>query len=208
MSDTTTGWVYSERVKDHFMNPRNVLKDDEDFVDDGRGTVGSIQCGDEMLVLIKVENGRIADCRWRTYGCASAIASTSALSEMAKGMSLEDAARITPKQIMNYLNGLPDTKVHCSVLGDKALRAAIEDYYRRNGIEIDKTERPARIICDCIGVTDRDIMDAARDGAVTWNELQQKTKIGTVCGKCQTQAMEVLDESLFEIHHETLKMHD
>ena len=144
----------------------------------------------------------------RSGSPSTAIASTSALSEMAKGMSLEDAARITPKQIMNYLNGLPDTKVHCSVLGDKALRAAIEDYYRRNGIEIDKTERPARIICDCIGVTDRDIMDAARDGAVTWNELQQKTKIGTVCGKCQTQAMEVLDESLFEIHHETLKMHD
>ena len=71
-----------------------------------------------------------------------------------------------------------------------------------------RAERPARIICDCIGVTDRDIMDAARDGAVTWNELQQKTKIGTVCGKCRTQAMEVLVEALFEIHHETLKMHE
>lgn len=208
MSETTTGWVYSERVKDHFMNPRNILKDDENFVDDGRGTVGSIQCGDEMLVLIKVEDGRISDCRWRTYGCASAIASTSALSEMVKGMTLESAASITPKQILNYLQGLPDSKVHCSVLGDKALRAAIDDYYQRKGIVVEQKEKPAKIICDCIGVTDHDIMDAAKDGAVTWHELQEKTKIGTVCGKCKTHAMEILDESLFEIHHETLKMHD
>ncbi len=208
MAENTSSWAYSDRVKEHFMNPRNVLSDEENFQDDGRGTVGSIQCGDEMLVLIKVADGRITDCRWRTYGCASAIASTSALSEMVKGMSLEDAAQITPKQILNYLHGLPDSKVHCSVLGDKALRAAIDDYRQRNGIVVEEKERPARIICDCIGVTDKDIMAAAKDGAVTWNELQQKTKIGTVCGKCKTHAMEVLDESLFEIHHETLKMHD
>lgn len=208
MSENNSNWVYSERVKEHFMNPRNILRDDEDFQEDGRGTVGSIQCGDEMLVLIKVADGRISDCRWRTYGCASAIASTSALSEMVKGMTLDEAARITPKQIISFLNGLPDSKVHCSVLGDKALRAAIEDYYQRNGIVIKKTEKPAEIICECIGVSDQDIMAAVKDGARTWAELQQKTKIGTGCGKCKARALEVLNESLFEVQHETLKMHD
>jgi Fe-S cluster assembly protein NifU len=207
MSEKSAAWVYSEKVKEHFMNPRNILQDEENFTEDGRGIVGSVQCGDEMLVLIKVHSGRITDCRWKTYGCASAIASTSALSEMVKGMSLEDAARITPKQIMEYLDGLPEAKVHCSVLGDKALRSAIDDYYQKNGIRID-TKRPSRIICECTGATDQDILQAARDGAVTWKELQEKTKIGTGCGKCKEQAMEALDEAIFEIHHETLKMHD
>jgi Fe-S cluster assembly protein NifU len=203
-----TAWVYSEKVKEHFLNPRNILSDGEDFAEDGRGIVGSVQCGDEMLVLIQVADGRIADCRWRTYGCASAIASTSALSEMAKGMTLEEAARITPKQIMEYLGGLPEAKVHCSVLGDKALRAAIDDYAARNGIEFHKEARLPRIICECTGGTDQDIMQAARDKAVTWNELQQKTKIGSGCGKCKELAMEALDEAIFEIHHETMQMHE
>jgi nitrogen fixation NifU-like protein len=201
-------WVYSEKVKEHFMNPRNILRDEENFIEDGRGIVGSVQCGDEMLVLIKVAHGKIADCRWRTYGCASAIASTSALSEMVKGMPLEDAARITPRQIMEFLGGLPETKVHCSVLGDKALRSAIDDYYRRNGIMPETEERGTRLICECTGGTGQDIMQAAKDGAVTWGELQQKTKIGSGCGKCKERAMEALDEAIFEIHHETLKMQD
>jgi len=207
MADNT-GWVYSDTVKEHFLHPRNILRDDEDFAADGSGTVGSVQCGDEMLLLIKVADGRIADCRWRTYGCASAIASTSALSEMAKGMTLEEAARITPKQIMAYLGGLPEAKVHCSVLGDKALRAAIDDYAARNGVTLSKESRPPTIICDCAAVSDQDIMQAARDGAVTWGELQQRTKIGTGCGKCKDKAMEALDEALFEIHHETLRIHE
>ena len=207
MPEKNTAWVYSERVKEHFMNPQNILKDEENFKEDGRGIVGSVQCGDEMLVLIQVAGGRIADCRWRTYGCASAIASTSALSEMVKGMTLNEAAAITPKQIMEYLGGLPEAKVHCSVLGDKALRSAIDDYHQRNGIVLEKGARLPRIICECTGGTDLDIMQAARDGAVTWGELQQKTKIGTACGKCREQAMEALDEAIFEIHHETMKMH-
>jgi nitrogen fixation NifU-like protein len=207
MPEKTTAWVYTEKVKEHFMNPRNILQDEENFIEDGRGIVGSVQCGDEMLVLIKVADGRIADCRWRTYGCASAIASTSALSEMVKGMPLDEAASITPKQILQYLGGLPEAKVHCSVLGDKALRAAIDDYYQRNGIVIDRKTCAPEIICECTGGTDQDIRQAAQNGAVTWGELQQKTKIGTVCGKCKEQAMEVLDEAIFEIHHETMKMH-
>jgi len=208
MPEKSVAWVYTERVKDHFMNPRNILRDEENFIEDGRGIVGSVQCGDEMLVLIRVADNRIADCRWRTYGCASAIASTSALSEMVKGMTLEEAAHVTPKQILEYLGGLPETKVHCSVLGDKALRAAIDDYHQRNGIVPDTRARPPRIICECVGATEQEVMQAARDGAVTWGELQKMTKIGSGCGKCKGRAMDALDEAIFEIHHETLRMHD
>jgi nitrogen fixation protein NifU and related proteins len=113
------GWAYTEKVKDHFMNPRNVLKDDN-YPDDGRGTVGNIQCGDEMMVVIQVdkEKGTIADCKWKTYGCASAIASTSVLSEIVKGMTLEQAFHVSPKQIAAELGQLPEHKIHCSVLGD------------------------------------------------------------------------------------------
>jgi len=129
-------WAYSDKVKDHFENPRNVLYDEGAYNADGRGIVGNIKCGDEMIVAIKVDKakGIITDCRWKTYGCASAIASTSMLSEMAKGKTLEEAYKITAKDIVDELGGLPGHKVHCSVLGHDGLRAAIDDYYRRNGI--------------------------------------------------------------------------
>ena len=147
-----TGWVYSEKVKDHFMNPRNILEDEEGFEADGRGITGSVKCGDEMLVVIKVdkERGVITDCRWKTYGCASAIASTSVLSEMVKGMTLEDAYQLGAKDVNRELGGLPEHKIHCSVLGDKALRAAINDYYARNGMADRIRSEEQRIVCKCM----------------------------------------------------------
>lgn len=187
-------WLYSETVKDHFMNPRNILEDEADFTPDGRGMVGNIKCGDQMLVVIKVAEGRITDCRWKTYGCASAIASTSMLSEMVKGMPLEQAYHIKPEDIMGQLGGLPEVKIHCSVLGDKALRAAIEDYYRKTGQEDRIQEEPAEVICQCMNVTDKDIEQAVRDGAHNWEELQHMTKIGTVCGQCRTKAEDLLHD--------------
>ncbi len=122
-------WVYTEKVKEHFMNPQNVLENPDDYEADGEGLVGNIKCGDQMIMWIKVDKdkGVITDCKWKTYGCASAIASTSILSEMVKGMTLEEAYNISPKDITKELGGLPEHKVHCSVLGDKALRAAIND---------------------------------------------------------------------------------
>jgi len=126
-------WVYSEKVKDHFLNPRNFVKDEKDVKGaSGTGTVGSAACGDVMKMWIWVKEGKITDCKWQTFGCASAIASTSMLSTMVKGIKLEDALKITPKQIAEKLGGLPAIKLHCSVLGDQALRAAIEDYRRRS----------------------------------------------------------------------------
>jgi len=187
-------WLYSEIVKDHFMNPRNVLEDEASFQADGVGTVGNIKCGDQMLVAIRVKDGIITDCKWKTYGCASAIASTSMLSEVVKGMKLEEAYHITPADITRKLGGLPEHKIHCSVLGDKALRAAIEDYYRKTGQENRIQKEKAVIVCQCMNVTDRDIEQAVKEGARTYLDLQNKTKIGTVCGQCKGETLKLLEE--------------
>lgn len=189
-------WVYSDEAKEHFIHPRNVLSDEEHYKDDGKGIVGNIKCGDEMMFVIKVDKdkGIIADCRWKTYGCASAIASTSILSEMVKGMSLDEAYKIIPKDIIKELGGLPEHKIHCSVLGDKALRAAIDDYYRRNGMADKVKVEEARIICQCMNVTDKEIEHAVLEGAKTFYELQERTKISTVCGQCKDEAERLLQE--------------
>lgn len=126
-------WLYSDVVKDHFFNPRNLLVDEATYEADGVGIVGSPACGDMMVVWIKVDKKkkRIAECKWRTFGCASAIASTSMMSVMATeagGMLLTRAKRLTPEAILERLGGLPDQKYHCSVLGHQALREAILDY--------------------------------------------------------------------------------
>ena len=122
-------WVYSDTVKDHFLNPRNFLMGDESKFDyDAVGQVGNPVCGDQMRMYIKVVDDKIADIRWKTYGCASAIASTSALSELAKGRTLDEALKIDAKAIDDYLGNLPKHKFHCSVLGHDALRDAIEKY--------------------------------------------------------------------------------
>ncbi len=126
-------WLYSEVVKDHFFNPRNILLNEADYVADGVGVVGSPACGDVMVVWVKIDAAgeKITECKWRTFGCASAIASTSMLSVMATengGMTLTRAKRVTPESIIERLGGLPDRKYHCSVLGHQALREAINDY--------------------------------------------------------------------------------
>lgn len=187
-------WMYSDVVKDHFMNPRNILDDEEAFGADGRGVVGNIKCGDQMLIVIKVADGKIADCKWKTYGCASAIASTSILSEAVIGMDLETAYHISPKDIADRLGGLPENKIHCSVLGDKALRAAVEDFYRGAGEEGKIEEEKATIICQCMNVTDLDIERSVKDGARSYEDLQHMTKAGTVCGQCKKESEDLLHQ--------------
>ncbi|MDD5669588.1 MAG: iron-sulfur cluster assembly scaffold protein [Candidatus Omnitrophica bacterium] len=188
-------WMYSDIVKDHFMHPRNVLTDESTFQPDGKGIIGNIKCGDEMIVVIKVdkEKGTIKECKWKTYGCASAIASTSVLSELAIGKTLEAAYHLTSKDIAAALGGLPEHKIHCSVLGDKALRAAIDDYYSRNGMTDKIQQEQAHIICQCLGITDAEIEHAVLEGARTYLELQERTKIGTVCGKCKEKSLHLLE---------------
>jgi len=184
------GWLYSDTVKDHFINPRNVLLAEE-FSANGRGQIGNIKCGDEMLMLLDIKDDIINDVRWKTYGCASAIASTSMLSEIIKGMNIKDAYNIRPEDLVEKLGGLPEYKIHCSVLGDKALRAAIDDYLSKQG-RAGELKEASTEICHCLGISDKDIENAFHKGAHTWEQLQQATKIGTVCGKCKDKAMELI----------------
>lgn len=129
-------WVYSDIVKDHFLHPRNYLMGDESrFKYDAMGIVGNPICGDQMKMYIVVEDGKIKDIRWKTYGCASAIASTSALSELAKGKTLDEAVAISAKDIDDFLGNLPKHKFHCSILGHDALREAVDNYKKKVGTE-------------------------------------------------------------------------
>lgn len=129
VSKANSGWVYTEIVKQHFLEPRNFLMGDEaKYQYDAEGIVGNPICGDQMKMFLQITNDQIVDIKWKTYGCASAIASTSALSELAKGKTLDQALQIGPKEIADYLGGLPPHKFHCSVLGHEALAAAINNY--------------------------------------------------------------------------------
>ena len=182
-------WTYSKIVQEHFQNPHNLLSENEKFIPDGEGNVGSLACGDQMYVAIQVKDNKIKDIRWLTYGCASAIASTSIMSDMVKGKTLEEAYQITPEQIISALDGLPEHKFHCSVLGDKALRAAIDDYLDKNKLPNPYKAKSAKIICDCKNITDQKIEElVASEKAKTFEELQKLTGISTVCGKCRKKA--------------------
>jgi len=139
--DQGSSWLYSDIVKDHFFHPRNILIDEKDYEADGLGIVGSPACGDVMAVWIKIDSKteKITECKWRTFGCASAIASTSMMSIMATengGMTLKQAKRLTPEAIIDRLGGLPDRKYHCSVLGHLALREAIADYEKEQPTKV------------------------------------------------------------------------
>jgi nitrogen fixation NifU-like protein len=141
MSNSPVSWAYSEKVKKHFFEPCNVLYEDESlFPHNARGMSGNIICGDQMLMLLQIEDDIIEDIRWKTYGCASAIASTSMLSVVAKGLDIHDAFKITPDQVAERLGGLPPNKKHCSVMGDEALQDAINNYLISTG------RKPLKII--------------------------------------------------------------
>jgi len=182
--DKTQSWFYSDIVKDHFFEPRNFLKEDpahDDF--NGIGTYGSPSCGDEMRVWIKVDpkTEKILDFKWRTFGCGSAIAATSMISVMILengGMTLDEARKIRPQEVIDRLGGLPSRKFHCSVLCDKALRNAINDYYRQAELFDKMIPESNRVIDDVMKVTDQDIEIAVRDGAKTLEEVQERTKVG------------------------------
>ena len=186
------GWFYTDTVKDHFFHPKNFLEDEAGYGDAYLGMVGSPACGDAMKVWLKIEKEadgteRIKDFKWKTFGCASAIASTSMLSVMVTengGMPIEGALKLRPQDIMMRLGGLPARKVHCSVLGDKALRSAVMDYYRKSG-QIDKVEVEAgRLIDKVLKITDHDIEEAVLEGADTLEKVQARTKVGTGDPSC------------------------
>ncbi len=131
--------LYSEKVMDHFRNPRNVGKIDDA---DGIGEVGNAVCGDIMKIYIKVENDIITDVKFNTFGCGSAIASSSMATELIKGKPISEAMELTNKAVAEALDGLPAYKMHCSVLAEEAIRAAIKDYYDKHNIPYDKAQFP------------------------------------------------------------------
>ncbi len=193
------GWLYSDTVKDHFFNPRNFMRygEEDKFKFNGMGRVGSPACGDEMVLWLRIDEKteKIKECRWRTFGCGSAIASTSVLSEMITekgGMKIEEALKIKPQDIMKRLGGLPDRKVHCSVLGDKALQAAVNDYFRRTGQHERVLTAGAKVVDKDLNITDKDIEEVVLEGAKTLEDLQKKLKIGIINKETIPQIEELL----------------
>jgi NifU-like protein len=183
-------WDYTDKVKDHFLNPRNVGEIEDA---DGVAEVGSIACGDALKFSFKLdERGRIKDAKFMTFGCASAIASSSALTEMIKGMTVEEAARVTNQDIANYLGGLPQEKMHCSVLGREALEEAIS-YYKGTP----KKAEEEKIVCECFGVTEKEIERAISENRLrTVEEVTNYTKAGGGCGNCHPAIQEIIDRVL------------
>lgn len=140
--------LYSEKVMDHFSNPRNVGTMDDA---DGIGEVGNAKCGDIMKIFLKINDGIISDVKFSTFGCGSAIASSSMATEMIKGKPLSQALELTNKAVVEALDGLPPHKIHCSVLAEEAVKAAIKDYYDKNGIAYDESLFPAEHDCEHCG---------------------------------------------------------
>ena len=139
--------LYSDKVMDHFQNPRNVGKID-DAPNVGIGEVGNAKCGDIMKMYIQVEDGVITDCKFNTFGCGSAIATSSMATELIKGKKLEEALELSNKAVVEALGGLPTHKIHCSVLAEEAVKAAVKNYYDKNGIEYDHEKFAQTHDCD------------------------------------------------------------
>jgi len=183
-------WEYTDKLKDHFFNPRNVGEVEDP---DGVGEVGSLACGDALRLTFKLdENGKIKDAKFKTFGCASAIATSSVLTEMIKGKTIDEAVKVTNRDIANYLGGLPEQKMHCSVMGREALEAAIENY-RTGGKK--KHELKGRVVCNCFGVTENEIERVIRENNLTTVEdVTNYCKAGGGCGGCKGEIEKILEK--------------
>ena len=177
-------WYYTDIVKDHFFNPRNLqLEDLDPDKFDAYGMVGSPACGDMMSMGLKIDQAteRIMEMKWKTFGCASAIAATSMFSVMITengGLVIADALKLRPQDIMMRLGGLPNRKIHCSVLADKAFQKAANDYFRRRAQYGRIIVEGARVIDQKLNITDKDIEEAVLEGAMDLEGVQKKLKVG------------------------------
>jgi NifU-like protein len=183
-------WEYTDKVREHFLNPRNVgeLKDANAV-----GEVGSLACGDALKLFLKVDDdGRIVDASFQTFGCASAIASSSVLTELIKGKTVEEALKISNKDIAAALGGLPREKMHCSVMGREALEAAVKNL---RGEAPPQAHPEGEIVCHCFGVTDEQIRRAVRENNLTTvAEVTDYTKAGGGCEECHDRIAELIAE--------------
>lgn len=186
-------WEYTDKVKELYTKPKNVgkLKDANAIAE-----VGSIVCGDALKLYLKIdENNVITDASFETFGCGSAIASSSALTELIKGKTVEEAEKITNREIADYLGGLPDEKMHCSVMGNEALTKAISIWKGVEYTEDEDTE--GEIICHCFGITDRLIRKVIKDNNLkTVEDVTHYTKAGGACGACIPQIEDIIEEEL------------
>ena len=184
-------WDYTKSVIDHFSNPRNAGKLDNA---NGVGQVGSLACGDALKLFLRInpDTEIIEDAKFQTFGCASAIASASALTELIIGKTITEALKVTNEDIANYLGGLPQQKMHCSVMGKEALEAAVANY---RGENVSEEHKDAKITCQCFWVEEDKIREIVKEhGLKTVEEVTNWTKAGGKCGKCHEDIKRILAE--------------
>jgi NifU-like protein len=196
-------WDYTDKVKEHFMNPRNV----GDIADaDAVGEVGSLACGDALKLFLKLDAAkeRIVEAKFQTFGCGSAIASSSALTEMIKGKTLDEALQVTNKEIADFLGGLPEEKMHCSVMGQEALEVAIASF-RGGPVPVHNHDhdhdlaQDGAIVCKCFGLTDGFLRKVIEQNRLhTAEQVTHFTKAGGACGGCIPKIKEIIAEVLGE----------
>ena len=180
-------WEYTQKVKEHFKNPKNVGEIENA---DAIGEAGALSCGDKLKLYLKIENNVITDAKFQTFGCGSAVAASSILTEMLIGKTIEEAKKITNKQIADELGGLPPEKMHCSVMGREALEDALKKYLQDDEdwteLEIEPQETNSQIICHCFGITKQEIIDSiTKNGAKTFDDVSKLTSAGLACGRCR-----------------------
>ncbi|MDP6379739.1 MAG: Fe-S cluster assembly protein NifU [Phycisphaerae bacterium] len=180
-------WNYSEKLREHFFNPKNVGEIDNP---DAEATIGNLMCGDALRLMLKLDDDeRIVEAKFQTFGCASAIASASALTEMIQGKTIREVSTLTNDDIVDFLGGMPEAKVHCSVMGMEALHKAIASYRGEKSVP----EEEGKIVCECFGVTDMLIEKVIREHDLkTVEEVTHYTKAGGGCGKCHDQIREII----------------
>ncbi len=185
-------WDYSEKVIEHYRNPRNVGKIDNA---DAIGVAGSLACGDQLKIYLKIENNIVIDAKFQTFGCGSAVASSSILTEMIIGKTLDEVKKITNQDIADQLGGLPPEKMHCSVMGYEALEDALKNF--DNYVDLDELREEKvseKIICTCFGITENQIWDAIKqNGLKTVEEVTNFTKAGGACGRCKEAIQDVIN---------------
>lgn len=189
-------WDYSEKVMDHYRNPRNVgTIDNADAV----GIAGSLTCGDQLKIYLKIKDNIVTDAKFQTFGCGSAVASSSMLTEMIIGKTIDEVKKITNKDIADELGGLPPEKMHCSVMGYEALEDALKNYKAEGYVDLDElmdeeTKVKEKMICTCFQVTENVIWDAIKqNGLKTVEEVTNYTKAGGACGKCKAAIQDIID---------------
>ncbi len=189
-------WDYSDKVIDHYRNPRNVGKIDNA---DAIGEAGSLACGDSLKIYLKIKDGIVTDAKFQTFGCGSAVASSSILTEMIIGKTVEEVKKITNKDIADELGGLPPEKMHCSVMGYEALEDALKNFDDYTDLDDLRNEENAqkvgeKIVCTCFGVTENVIWDAIKiNGLKTVEEITNYTKAGGACGRCKAAIQDIID---------------